>query len=698
MWSPVIMAAVKLLHGLVVFLFLNLVATSSTIGLRKRIPFSIKKQESNSSPQLPTTDEIPPIVQQPKRGSFSSMLERMRPRTRTSSSDSISSPSTSGSIISSPSINASPQPVKSVNYFEVVQGFTKVFDIDALQREQEAKAQLEAQKDQSELQKAQLKEQKDDKTISAESESPVVNSHSIASPSPVCGPEEVEQQTLLTEDSQALIESPKQVDFEFTNLGSNLLEDDFYETQKLMDDELVAHEAVKEEDFVLVDIPTKIQQIISKQETFKKITTKVKNSTSLVNQVQTLLIEIVKKIFYNQPPKNAQLENEDSVFVPTPVLTYLTDLEMVELLLSSPGKIPKQELRPMRTMLNKDKLDGKFKITANSALPKFTSFADAKQMLMQRAPEEFKVIQGDVYRTPRVFYRIDCEWKENRLAQASALEKPNSKELSLPARISYVLFYILTVHWHLQEDSYCTEFMSEEVDSFLESFLESFGEEEYCEISQGPMRYTHTQGFNQIAAYFAAKFDLRLAGPLTLRFMERFIPQLLNHQNSLADICEAIEKDALHAVRVYLQMHGLLSREVGIILGIFSQNRVSSRITTILHFAMAPGADELEEYVQFLMTQIPAYLSDSAVAIIFAARILYALPTFVSSLEPIHRKVENMDGLLGDLFLEIFETFGPSSVFPDSELKLLLEYARQLIPIMTDHKTSSISSTKKENK
>jgi hypothetical protein len=387
------------------------------------------------------------------------------------------------------------------------------------------------------------------------------------------------------------------------------------------------------------------------------------------------------RIFYNVPPKKAVITSQAS---DSPVcLRHLNDFEMVEELLL-PQAVAKGE-EGSEDLLQITRIDRAVYIYPNSMLPHASSFAAAKQFLISHYPLQVDQINIDIKRLPACFIRMNRVFKDDRLVQSFMMQEKDD-EMALLSRVSYVLFYVLTAETGLQDDFHSYQYA--ELASYISETFEDV--DDFIEIAEiAELKYSYTQGMDQIAAYFAAKFDLRLAGPMALRFFERFMPQVLTITNeSMATVYRAIEDDALMLVRKFLQDRHELSEQIELILHALAQIPFGGTTISILHFAAAPSPVELEELVQFLMTQIPVHISDTANAIILAARLLYSLPAFLALLAPLNETFDDeLEELESKLFIEAFSQFGPSAVFPGEEMKILLEIAGQLTAIMIEHRS-----------
>ena len=686
------MAVVKL-HALVLFLlvilFVSFASASSATGLRKRTILSKKSKASAEEVNVPASAAKPvlqPIREQPTgtwRGSITAMLNGAR--ARTPSADSTASPS--APITDSP-------PRLSAFFLEMVQNIPlpKFLDIDALQREEEAK-RLENES------KAARDDEEATAVAFAHKNLPGVEScasfYSVddeEEDEPECTIEELQDSLLPSieeaQESQAKKEEKskqEEEDFGFTKLMGHSLEDEFRDWQVRMEEQNFPEDS--DGDFILIDRPDvsdTVQEIIRRRKTFEALIKSAKSKrevVAFVDNVKRLLIVIVNKIFYNEPPKTANSVFIDGFLLPVPTWQFLSDFELVEALLLPPEDAQKN-------LLKIEQFGRQILITPHSLLPEPASFVSAKHYHASHREADFYQIHADMKRMAPIYLLLNRHYKMSRMNQVASLGDAVKEEMSLLARTSYVLCYVFTAQTGLPDDRYWQYFRSAEGYGVIEAAAgsETSENEDFVELSEAPLKYIFTQGMDRIAAYFAAKFDLRLAGPLALRFFERFMPRILS-EPVLSIVCAEIEGDALAIVEEYLADRQQLTNEMKTILDVMKTCPFSGNIASTLHFPVAAGVVEMEEFVQFLLTQIPSTLSTSAIAIILAARILYAMPSFLKHFEPLKEQVKDYEHLVGVLFEEVFTQFGPFMVLRGDEMKIMLEFARQLVPFMQKRKS-----------
>lgn len=487
----------------------------------------------------------------------------------------------------------------------------------------------------------------------------------------------------------------------FMNLMRDSLEDEYFEVQERIENDIFNTQDghVVDEEYVLVDgkvedISAEVQNLVRKKH-FSNIATAAsigpkKNVATFVHRMQTLLVRIVKSIFFNVPPKGkGDYEPLSLPAPPSPPAPVLSDLQVIELLLSpSFGGLNGQALQSKKLKITKPGSEQQIRVSEASALPRSQTLAAAKQYLSTHYNDQYSQICCDLPRISVVFFRMNRDLQESRRSQ-----NRRSDGMSLPARVGYILSYVLTAQTGLPEDAFHQTFMAGDTLDVLMVLRgnddDNAEEDEFVELCQAPLRYSYTQGMDRIAAYFASKFTLRLAAPLALRFYELFMPQVLRLDNgNMFQVYARIEAEALAIVKEHLTTtEGTLTSDVATILQVLSQTRFSVTTVSTLHFSAAPSQAELDELVHFLLAELlPTGRASSANALLLAARILYSMPLFVSQLKAVLKgsKPEGFDGLIAALFVDIFTIFGPKAVFPGDEMKVLLSHARALLPIMQE--------------
>lgn len=218
-------------------------------------------------------------------------------------------------------------------------------------------------------------------------------------------------------------------------------------------------------------------------------------------------------------------------------------------------------------------------------------------------------------------------------------------------------------------------------------------------------RIFYSQGFEQIAAYFAINFDLNLAGSITYRFFQTYLQELINVP--VPDVRKTFQKidgRAVLIIREYLKdQFGKYDLNFEALFGILEFFPFSDNNATLLYFNSVTNFTDLDRLIQFLLFKVPRSQAHKSISLLAAANMLYCIISLdgllnselgsedwaqlkaqiynVSTSEMERKKV--LDILCSKFMCEMFISTGNKIVHPEEEFKDFLKSAEALIPYLS---------------
>ena len=234
-------------------------------------------------------------------------------------------------------------------------------------------------------------------------------------------------------------------------------------------------------------------------------------------------------------------------------------------------------------------------------LPDNEDFIVALDFLSSSLINDLSQIDIDLNRLPQRFYDF--------YAEKMGRERQEEDMLELQEKVRLVLAFIMI-------------FESKELSLALPEAVTS-----PTSPVSNDQQILYTQGFDQVAAYFAINFDLDQAGPIAYRFFQLYMSELINFDsNDLNNIRRKIDARAVKMIRGYLRdKMGSTVLDFEPLLGILELYPFSNCSATILYFTSATTWADLDRLIQFLLLKVPQDKASKSVSLLAAANMLYSM-------------------------------------------------------------------------
>lgn len=239
--------------------------------------------------------------------------------------------------------------------------------------------------------------------------------------------------------------------------------------------------------------------------------------------------------------------------------------------------------------------------------------------------------------------------------------------------------------------AFCIAFESKETVGDLESIT-----------TPKNQRISYSQGFDQVAAYFAINFDLDCAGPLAHRFFQLYLAELINIDGSQSlTVYREIDAKAIKIVRKYLRSQvEEVTLDFEIIFELLQFYPFSDVSASIMYFTSATTWTDLDRLVQFLLLKVPQYQASKSISLLAAANMLYC---FLTLEELLNKELGSQEwaqlkanigaksgkerhGILDELALkfmgEFFLAFSSKIVHSGEEFDEFIKVAESLVPYL----------------
>lgn len=316
-------------------------------------------------------------------------------------------------------------------------------------------------------------------------------------------------------------------------------------------------------------------------------------------------------------------------------------------------------------------------------LPDHEDFFLALEFLTHSLVNDLSQIDIDLERLPQRYYDFYAEKMGRERCEGDAIE--------LQDKVRMILAFIMTFE---SKESASTSSPSPTLPSESPLTITS-------PVSHD-RQILYTQGFDQIAAYFAINFDLDYAGPIAYRFFQLFLSELINFNSSeLHIILRKIDGRAIELVRAFLKDRmGLTVLNFEPLFGILELYPFSITSATILYFTSATTWADLDRLIQFLLLKVPQDQAYKCVSLLAASNMLYSMlaldKLFVQELgsqewtelkslinkSDDNKKFEILNYLVNNFMGNIFLNLRDKIVHADKEFDEFLLVAELLVPYL----------------
>lgn len=232
-------------------------------------------------------------------------------------------------------------------------------------------------------------------------------------------------------------------------------------------------------------------------------------------------------------------------------------------------------------------------------LPLEQDYQDALAILDTISSKELSQIDTDLPRLPQRYYQY---YAERQGISPLECDKDELKE-----KIRLILAFCISCESKESTTSISDEFASS--------------------VFNKNQPITYTQGFDQIAAYFAINFDLDCAGPLAYRFFQLYLADLINlPTDKMSEVYRKTDLRAIRMVRAYLrdQIRSVIL-DFEIIFDMLEMYPFSNASASLLYFTSATTVTDLDRLVQFLLLRVPQDQAHKSISLLAAANMLYCM-------------------------------------------------------------------------